>query len=58
MKLKLTAEPKKWGIFLIFCVVALYIVAIAVLNLSHFANYGTAWGLNPMPAFSEEYIFG
>ncbi len=56
MKLKLTADPKKWMIFFIFCIFALYIVAIAVLNLSSFANYGTAWGLNPLPAFGPEYI--
>lgn len=56
MKLKLTADPKKWAIFAVFCVIALYIVAVAVLNLSYFANFGTAWGLNPIPAFGPDYI--
>ena len=56
MKLKFTADPKKWMIFVLFCIVALYFVAIAVLNLSYFANYGTGWGLNPLPAFGPDYI--
>ena len=56
MKLKLTADPKKWLIFVLFCILALYIVAIAVLNLSSFATYGEAWGLNPIPAFGKDYI--
>ena len=51
MKLKLTADPKKWMVFVIYCIFMLYFVAIAVLNLSYFANYGGAWGLNPFPAF-------
>ena len=56
MKLKFTAEPKKWIIFILFCIVVLYFVAIAVLNLAYFANYGKAWGLNPIPAFSPDYL--
>ena len=56
MKLKLTADPKKWMVFVIYCIFMLYFVAIAVLNLSYFANYGGAWGLNPFPAFGKDYI--
>lgn len=56
MKLKLTADPKKWMVFILYCIVMLYFVAIAVLNLSYFANYGSAWGINPLPAFGKDYI--
>ena len=57
MKLKFRAELKDIVIFLIFCVVLLYFVAIAVLNLNSFAIDGVFWGLNPFPAFSLDYIF-
>lgn len=56
MKFKFRAEPKDWLIFLIFCVVLLYMVAIGVLNISSFAEYGLLHGFNPLPAFSDEYI--
>ncbi len=56
MKLKFRAEPKDILIFVIFCVVLLYFVAIAVLNISSFANTGLLHGLNPFPAFESEYI--
>ena len=56
MKLKFTAEPKKWIIFILFCIIVLYFVAIAVLNLSYFATYGKVWGINPIPAFGPDYI--
>jgi len=41
MKLKFRAEPKDLLIFGIFCLFLLYFVAIAVLNLSSFANENT-----------------
>ena len=56
MKLRFRAEPKDILIFVIFCVVLLYFVAIAVLNISSFADTGTLHGLNPFPAFEPEYI--
>lgn len=56
MKLKFRAEAKDWVIFGIFCVFLLYIVALAVLNLSSMASEGTLAGLNPLPAFSSDYI--
>lgn len=56
MKLKFRADKKDIVIFLIFCVVLLYLIAIAVLNLNSFATEGTFRGLNPFPAFSEEFI--
>ena len=56
MKLKLTADPKKWMLFALYCVFASYFVAIAVLNLSYFSHYGIAWGINPLPAFGPDYL--
>ena len=57
MKLKFRADPKDLVIFSIFCLVLLYLSAIAVVNLHEFANYGSFSGLNPFPAFSKEYFF-
>lgn len=56
MKLKFRAEAKDIVIFIIFCFVLLYFVAIAVLNLVEFSSTATFHGLNPFPAFSGEYI--
>ncbi len=56
MKLRFRADKKDIVIFLIFCVVLLYLIAIAVLNLNSFATEGTFRGLNPFPAFSMEFI--
>ena len=56
MKLRFRADLKDIGIFLIFCVVLLYLIAIAVLNLNSIATEGIFRGLNPFPAFGKEFI--
>ena len=56
MKLRFRAEPKDIIIFIIFCVVLLYFVAIGVLNFAQFAEDSTFYGLNPLEAFSSEFI--
>lgn len=56
MKLKFRAEPKDILIFVIFCIALLYFCAIAVLNLSSFAQEGIFHGLNPFPAFASDTI--
>ena len=56
MKLKFRADLKDIVIFLIFCLVLLYLIAIAVLNLNSVAIDGTFRGLNPLPAFTSEFI--
>ena len=59
MKFKFKAEAKDWVFFGIFCVVLLYLVAIAVLNLAQFAAGDLDkpfHGFNPFPAFSSSYI--
>ena len=56
MKLKFRAEAKDWLIFIIFCIFLLYVVALAVINLSSMASNGWLYGINPLPAFSPKYI--
>lgn len=56
MKLKFRAEPKDIAIFLAFSLFLLYLVCLAILNLSEFARTGTFYGFNPIEAFSSDYI--
>ena len=56
MKLKFRADSKDIVIFLIFCFFLLYLIALGVLNLSSFSKTGQFYGLNPIEAFSSEYI--
>lgn len=54
MKFKISA--KDFLIFCLYCILLLYLCAIAVLNFSSFINEGKFFGLNPFPAFSGDYI--
>lgn len=56
MKLKFKAEGRDWAIFAVFSLLLLYLIAIAVLNVSSFASDSTFAGLNPFPAFTKDYI--
>jgi len=56
MKLRIVATSRDILIFLIFAIFLLYIVALAVLNIPQIAGEGTFYGLNPLEAFSPEYI--
>ena len=56
MKLKFKATAKDYFIFVLFCLCLLYVVAIAVLNISSFANTGDFSGFNPIKAFTKEYL--
>lgn len=56
MKLKFRADAKDIVIFLIFCFVLLYLVAISVVNLNSVATTGEFRGLNPFPAFGKDFI--
>ena len=56
MKLKFRADTKDVVIFLIFCVVLLYFIAVAVINIHSFAIDGVFTGLNPFPAFAPDLI--
>lgn len=56
MKLKFKAEAKDVAIFILFLVVLLYVISLAVVNAISFLNEGRFSGLNPLPAFTKEYI--
>ncbi len=56
MKLKFRADKKDIVIFLVFCFVLLYLIAIAVVNLRSIVSDGEFSGLNPLPAFYAENI--
>ena len=53
MKLKFKAEPQDVLIFAIFAVFLLYVVCLGVVNLPYLASTGKFYGLNPIPAFTE-----
>ncbi len=56
MKLKFRASGKDIAIFLVFSILVLYLVAVMVLNISSFAADGTFTGINPIGAFTSEYV--
>lgn len=53
MKLKFKAEPQDVLIFAIFAIFLLYVVCLGVVNLPYLASTGKFYGLNPIPAFTE-----
>ena len=57
MKFRIVATSKDIIIFLLFAIFLLYIVALGVLNLPQLAGEGTFYGLNPIKAFSSDYLF-
>ena len=59
MKLKVRADSKDWAMFGVYCVVLLFFVAIALLNIIQFAKGDLEHpfhGINPFPAFGPKYI--
>lgn len=54
MKFRITT--KDLLIFVIFCLLLLYLCAIGVVNFTNFAREGSFAGLNPFPAFSGEML--
>lgn len=54
MKFRITARDLL--IFVIFCILLLYLCAIGVTNFTNFAREGTFSGLNPFPAFTGEML--
>lgn len=56
MKLRMRADAKDWTIFGIFCVFLLYVVCIFVINFASLTSEGVFRGLNPLPAFTPEFI--
>lgn len=56
MKLKFRADKEDLLMFLLFAVFLLYVIAVAVSNISSLAAEGYLSGLNPLPAFTKEHI--
>jgi type IV secretory pathway TraG/TraD family ATPase VirD4 len=56
MKFKFKAEPKDLLYFILFMIFLLYIVAIGILNASSIAQNNEIHGLNPIKAFSPDFI--
>ena len=54
MKFKIT--PKDLLIFVLYCILLLYLCAIAVLNFTSLINEGTFYGLLPFKAFIFPYL--
>ena len=56
MKLKIRYDEDDLKKFIFVCVFLLYVVAIAISNLSSITSTGEFTGLNPLPAFSGNLI--
>lgn len=54
--MKIRVDSKDIVIFIMFSILLLYFVAIGVLNISSFASDGVLYGLNPIEAFTGEYL--
>ena len=57
MKLKLRFDADDMKKFAFVCLILLYVVAIAIANLSSITATGEFTGFNPFPAFSEDLWF-
>lgn len=54
--MKFKVEPKDFFLFCIYCVLLLYLCAIAVLNVTSLLNDGSFYGLIPFEAFTFKYL--
>jgi len=54
--MKFKISPKDFLIFCLYCILLLYLCAIAVLNFSSFINKGEFYGLLPFKAFTGDYL--
>ena len=54
--MKFKISPKDFLIFCLYCLLLLYLCAIAVLNFSSFINEGEFYGLLPFKAFTGDYL--
>ena len=56
MKLKFRVTPKDMTAFVVFSILLLYLIAIAILNISSLSTNNTFHGFNPLPAFIGEKL--
>ncbi|MFA5602569.1 MAG: type IV secretory system conjugative DNA transfer family protein [Bacilli bacterium] len=54
--MKIKADFKDFIMFIVFAVAAFYVIAMAMVNISYFAQTQTFYGLNPLIAFSKDYF--
>ena len=54
--MKFKVEPKDFLIFVLYCLLLLYLCAIAVINFASLSLDGTFAGLLPFKAFTSDYI--
>ena len=54
--MKFKIEPKDFFLFILYCVILLYLCALAISNLFCLVNNGTFYGLIPISAFSKSYL--
>ena len=54
--MKFKVEPKDFLLFIIYCIILLYLCALAVSNLFCLIHTGTFYGLIPISAFSLKYL--
>ena len=57
MKLKLRFDSDDMKKFIAVCLVLLYVVCIAISNLSSITSTGEFTGLDPFPAFSKDLFW-
>ncbi len=54
--MKFKVGPKDFFLFVLYCLILLYLCALAISNLFCLVNNGTFYGLIPISAFSKSYI--
>ena len=54
--MKFKVEPKDFLLFVLYCIILLYLCALAVSNFFSLINTGTFYGLLPISAFSKTYL--
>ena len=54
--MKFKIEPKDFFLFVVYCIILLYLCALAVSNIMCLINTGTFYGLFPLSAFSFKYL--
>jgi len=54
--MKFKVEPKDFFLFVLYCIILLYLCALAVSNLFSLLNTGTFYGLFPLSAFTVTYL--
>ncbi len=54
--MKFKVGPKDFLLFVLYCVILLYLCALGISNLFCLVNNGTFYGLIPISAFSRQYL--